>query len=101
MKAGRDIGRGVRRDPDPDTTYLQPGEYGRHPHDGHWYARVPHDFPDGDSIFANLSNHDITEHEDGTITVSPSILVTAGRNSKTGNERRWHGYLHEGVWYED
>lgn len=41
----------------------------------------------------SLANHDITEHEDGTITVSPSILI---RDSK-GNEL-WHGFLERGVW---
>ena len=38
-----------------------------------------------------LENHDVTEHEDGTITVSPSILIT-------GEGGSWHGYLELGVW---
>lgn len=41
----------------------------------------------------NLSAHEVTEHEDGTITVSPSILVSSGRK-----DRRRHGYLKRGVW---
>ena len=41
----------------------------------------------------NLSRHSVTEHEDGTITVSPSILVTNVR----GDKRR-HGFLKRGVW---
>lgn len=100
MKAGRELGPGERFDPPTqDETYLKMGQYGKHPHDGHWYARVPHDFPDGCSIFCNLSAHDITEHPDGTITVSPSILITQPRGKNP--EQRWHGYLHEGIWYED
>lgn len=42
----------------------------------------------------NLAAHDVVEHEDGTITVSPSILVS----DHTGE--LWHGYLERGVWRE-
>lgn len=41
----------------------------------------------------NLSQHDVDEHEDGTITVSPSILMT---NPST--TRRRHGFLVRGSW---
>jgi hypothetical protein len=41
-----------------------PGEYAKHPTAG-WHGCTPTD------DFANLSGHDVTEHEDGTITVSP------------------------------
>lgn len=41
----------------------------------------------------NLAAHDVTEHEDGTITVSPSILVS---NPQQGE--LYHGYLTNGVW---
>lgn len=41
----------------------------------------------------NLAAHDVTEHEDGTITVSPSILVS---NPQQGE--LFHGYLEGGVW---
>lgn len=67
----------------------KPGEYGKDERDGHWFARTPND------MMANLSAHDVVEHDDGTITVSPSILVTQGH---TGRE--WHGYLERGVWRE-
>jgi hypothetical protein len=39
--------------------------------------------------------HDITEHDDGTVTVSPSILATQGEH---GHD--WHGFLEAGVWRE-
>jgi hypothetical protein len=39
----------------------------------------------------DLSGHEVTEHEDGTISVSPSILINDGRSE-------WHGYLRRGVW---
>jgi hypothetical protein len=37
-----------------------------------------------------LTLHSVTEHPDGTITVTPSILVTG--------TRRFHGWLKAGVW---
>ena len=46
---------------------------------------------------ANLTNHKVAEHEDGTITVSPSILTTG---HDTGKAITKHGYLEKGVWRE-
>lgn len=46
----------------------------------------------------NLAGHDVTEHEDGTITVSPSIAVSTRRAGQ--DIRLWHGYLERGVWRE-
>lgn len=43
----------------------------------------------------NLAQHDVTEHEDGTITVSPSILIEGHDN---GEKTQIHGYLKKGVW---
>ena len=37
----------------------------------------------------------ITEHEDGTITVNPSIQIT-----NHIPEYSWHGYLRNGIWEE-
>lgn len=39
-----------------------------------------------------IGTHQVVEHEDGTITVSPSIL-----NDRAGG---WHGFLERGVWRE-
>lgn len=41
------------------------------------------------------AKHELTEHEDGTFTVSPSILATTAAH---GHD--WHGYLERGVWRE-
>lgn len=51
-----------------------------------WYAITPN------GHLGNLENHEVTEHEDGTITVSPSILVEAPGLSS------YHGHLVAGVW---
>lgn len=52
-----------------------------------WYGMTP------TGRMANLTNHEVVEHDDGTITVSPSILVS-------NNDESWHGYLERGVWRE-
>ena len=62
---------------------LKPGEYGKH-RDGLWYVMPKED------LLANLGKHNITEHEDGAITVNPSILVSNHLGS-------WHGYLTHGI----
>lgn len=49
-------------------------------------------------LLANLMNHTVREHEDGTISVRPgdgssnSILVEQGRGGPS-----WHGYIDHGV----
>lgn len=69
---------------------LAVGEYGIDPRDGRWYARAP----SGD--LGCLVAHDVTEHDDGTITVSPSILITQRRDGR--DVELWHGYLERGMW---
>lgn len=66
------------------SSLLNEGEYAKHP-DGYWFAECPGGY------LANLKQHAIEEHPDGTISVKPSILVS--------NYRRdlWHGYLTNGI----
>lgn len=71
--------------------HLKSGEYGRDV-DGIWYARPPWEHASG-----NLRNHTVVEHADGTITVSPSILITCYPD---GEPISWHGWLEHGVWRE-
>ena len=66
---------------------LLPGEYGKWTEDGNYYG-----VPPGTDLCANLASHKIEEHEDGTITVSPSILVRGAPGES------WHGYLVRGDW---
>lgn len=85
---------GKRQDIDENHPVLEEaGEYGKSNIDGQWYCRCPQ----SNGFFAgmgNLSNHTVIEHEDGTITVSPSILVTGH------HDKQWHGYLEKGIWRE-
>ena len=68
----------------------QAGDYGQDEY-GVWWAWVPCK----GATQAKISSHAVTEHEDGTITVSPSILMDFGAHGVT-----WHGYLERGVWRE-
>lgn len=67
--------------------WLKPGDYGKDPRNNHWMARPPKGHT------GDLNNHEVIEHDDGTITVTPSILIIAGRDT-------WHGYLEKGNWRE-
>lgn len=81
--------QGTRRDLPEDEYDLEPGEYGKSP-DG-WFCCPP---ADGYGT-GGINKHTIVEHEDGTITVTPSILFY----DRDGNPG-WHGYLTRGVWEE-
>lgn len=63
----------------------KPGDYYFYPEVG-WCGVTP------DGQQAGLRGHEVTEHEDGTISVSPSILVSSP------GKPAWHGYLERGVW---
>ncbi len=81
-------GRRVYPD-DEGHLLLAEGDYGKNPLDGVWYARPP------GFHMGSLKNHDVEEHEDGTITVTPSILITSYDNDC---EIKWHGWLQGGMW---
>jgi hypothetical protein len=76
-----------------------PGEYYKEV-DGSWRAVLPIQRCNsiGGQFIANLSRHDVVQHENGTITVSPSILVEGV--CEDGTKFVWHGYLIKGVWNE-
>ncbi len=67
---------------------VEPGTYLKAASDGgaYWHITLPSGIQ-----FTLGPQHAITEHEDGTITVSPSIY-----DAPDG----WHGYLERGVWRE-
>lgn len=74
-----------RRLPDGPTkgVFFARGDYMRD-ETGAWWCCPPA------GGLGQLEHHTIIEHEDGTITVSPSIQC----------EGHWHGYLERGVWRE-
>lgn len=91
--------QGRRIYPDSDGTFrwLERGDYMLEPKSGRWLARVP-DPRTNDMDMSDLSSHQVVEHEDGTITVSPSIGHHG--NTPEGNRVYWHGFLERGVWRE-
>jgi Family of unknown function (DUF6527) len=77
-----------RRGVDGDwTSDRQPGEYWRN--ENGWWALTPR-FEHA----VDLSTWQVTDHEDGTITVAPSIFVNQGAPNA------WHGFLECGMWRE-
>lgn len=102
------IGRRV-----PDGTpelELEPGDYGRlvptfaegelrgmHLEDleGFWAVNLPAigQWSKPYRARVNPRVHRIEEHEDGTITVAPSISLKLGDGREV-----WHGFLQRGVW---
>lgn len=70
-----------RRRPDGYHGPVSEGDYYRDAA-GKWWARPP-------NSDLGVLDHEVEEHDDGTITVSPSIAGDA-----------WHGYLRRGEWSE-
>lgn len=70
---------------------LAPGEYAKLP-DGTWRAETPNGHG------ANLAAHTVVEHEDGTITVDPSIEVYWPATGDRAKVVHYHGFLERGVW---
>lgn len=68
---------------DPEWRYWR-GEDG-------WYLSIP-----GCGL-AGLRNHEVVEHEDRTISVTPSILVHG--HDAAGQPVKRHGFLTRGVWH--
>ena len=88
-------GRRVYPDAAGQLPKLEPGDYGRYG-SGEWYCCAPVDTGDWftnfhGSLGSGTSHHQVAEHEDGTITVSPSILIKR-------HNGEWHGFLERGVW---
>lgn len=48
----------------------------------------------GTEWIGSLGSHTVTEHDDGTWTVDPSILIRSG----PGMTDEWHGWLRAGIW---
>lgn len=74
-----------RKDAQSESCFnLEEWSYGKNKW-GVWFVMFPGD------LLGCLQNHCVVEHEDGTITVSPSILV---KNSDISV----HGFIEKGIW---
>lgn len=78
-----------QRGPEGMAVVAAPGSYMKVLKEGGstwcWYVRSP----DGDIGTLGFEAHEVAEHDDGTITVTPSIVMP-----NTG----WHGFLERGIW---
>ncbi len=83
---------------DPDAPKLARGDYGRVFRQGTgwvWMVCTP------SGHVGDLSHHEVVEHEDGTITASPSLQVSGRQTVRPRGEEpnpTWHGFLERGVW---
>jgi hypothetical protein len=83
-------GRQVEYRPGFPGAWAQPGDYCKVPRgldpreDGCWYAMDP----TGGIGTILPSIHRIVENDDGTISLSPSLVMPGG----------WHGFLERGLW---
>lgn len=80
----------MRRPDGTELHQLQPGEYALCTSNGEWYCRTPNGHG------GNLSQHCVTVNADGTITVSPSILVSMRQDGQ--DVEVFHGFLENGRW---
>jgi hypothetical protein len=82
-------GRRVPFRPGFPGSNARPGDYCRvpasaDPRGACWYAVDP------TGGAGAIVTHQVTVHEDGTISCSPSLVMPSG----------WHGFLERGVWRE-
>ena len=68
------------------STERKPGEYAKLNDQGFWWAIAPN----GDFGCFQSPNWQVEEHEDRTITVSPSLWFDYPKG--------WHGFLRRGIW---
>jgi len=78
----RRAGRRVYPRVEDDQMFFREGDYGRD-ENGEWFC-----WPPGTKHMGSIKDHEVQEHEDGTITVTPSILTDEGI----------HVRLDRGVW---
>jgi hypothetical protein len=87
---------------------LEPGDYIQIT-GGAWYDERRRQFPDkpiwicsspNGSVCSLNALHNFALHEDGTLTVAPSILISRlyHENGEAKSQELWHGYLERGVW---
>lgn len=91
--------KGHRRYPNADGSMpsMHEGDYGCF--GGVWWGFAPGAF------LGSFEAHEVVEHEDGTITVAPSIIasredIIAQIDDAGPKFMPWHGYLERGVWHE-
>lgn len=80
----------MRRHENLEPHRLRPGEYCCW--NSIWYCCTPN------GHLGSLRKHAVTEHEDGTISVHPSIKVSFRRTGADADAVAYHGWLERGIW---
>jgi hypothetical protein len=70
----------------------QPGDYAKRD-DRYWLVNTPN----SELALIDSQRWKVTEHEDGTVTMSPSILISAISPTKGTRVELWHGFLERGI----
>lgn len=81
------MGRRLREAGEGSHLGLSPGDYVFW--SGIWWARTPN------GHLCNLIKHQVTEHANGSISVSPSIRV-----SDMYHRELYHGFIRDGQWVD-
>lgn len=85
---------GIRLIPSPDEENFlfriarTPGAYGS-PDGKEWFCTTPN------GLFGSLHDYKIVQHEDSTISVIPSIVISQNHDLRGPV---WHGFLTRGIW---
>ena len=77
--------------PDGRNPALAEGDYWKDA-DGLWWLRPP------GGHMSTLGGHTVEEHEDGTITVSPSLQQDSVKREGKPDIPGYHGFLRRGMW---
>jgi len=75
---------------------MSPGEYRKGLNPNEWWIYPPPSEKYPTPHIGRIAIHTVEEHEDGTITVSPSIRELGYQDMPDA----WHGFLKHGVWSE-
>lgn len=93
------IGRRIFPDAEGCFPALQPGDYMLAKRATPYEAALLLYWPPGAELGPWRAHPDkkITEHDDGTLSVTPSILCVYAK-LEPGRPGSWHGFLDKGIW---
>lgn len=94
------VSAAVRHAEAVDVWDLEPGEYFVAKDAGGRIVAVWARLPNGDGP-CELHEWSPVEHEDGSLTLSPSILSHPSADpTRAGAQKGWHGFLERDIWRE-
>ena len=91
-------GHRISKETSDDLTSIRPGDYWFDSELGYFLICSPTLDLEGNIILGTLRHHSVVEHDDGTISVSPSILIMSIIESEGKLVELFHGFLERGIW---